>query len=197
MRSQLLRRVLSLVFVSIGMAAMVLARVAAESAADPGDASDNAGFALQREVEQVLWGCYLVGADQVGVGDVDGAKATLRKCFTDDMTWQTVMPPAYADFGFSTSNGADGFVDLANQIYRGANYSRVHHLITNIVVKPSGGDALRVTSSAQAIHVFADEHAFSATVKFTDDFVRTGGKWKISHRVMTVVAANEIGAWTP
>lgn len=152
---------------------------------------------LQRQVERMLWGCYLVGADYVGAGDVAAAKRTLRGCFTSDMVWETTMPPAYAALNFKTTGGADGFVDTAHQIYTTSRFVRVHHLITNIVVTRVSADRLKVTSSAQAVHVYADERAFSAIVVFTDAVVRKDGVWKIQHRDMNGVAANHLAAWVP
>ncbi|HSU38425.1 MAG TPA: nuclear transport factor 2 family protein [Polyangiaceae bacterium] len=152
---------------------------------------------LQQQISQVLWGCYAVGADLVGAGDVQNAKNVLRHCFADDMDSQTVTPPAYASLAFNTSGGADNWVDVSNALYRGLGLTRVQHLITNIVVYPKGPNAATVTSGALAVHVYADEHTFNATVKFSDDFRRIDGTWKIKHRVMTVISLTESPAWAP
>jgi hypothetical protein len=155
------------------------------------------GPELQHEISQVLWGCFAVGADLVGLGDVQGAKSVLHDCFTDDMTFDAVMPPAYAKLDFSTSGGSDGFVNGANQVYRGMNIVRVQHLITNVVIERTGPDTATVNSGALAVHTYQDEHVFNANVKFVDSFQRIGGVWKITHRTMNVISVSQAAAWTP
>jgi hypothetical protein len=152
---------------------------------------------LQHDISQVLWGCFSVGADLVGAGDLPGARDTLRRCFSDDMSVTAVMPPAYAALGFQTSGGADGFVEVASQIYRQMNFVRTQHLITNIVIERTGPDTAIVRSGALAVHTYQDEHAFNATIKFVDDFKRMGGAWKITHRTMTLVSVTQAAAWVP
>ena len=152
---------------------------------------------LQHEISQVLWGCFAVGADLVGTGDVPGAKDVLRKCFADDMASEAVLPPAYASLGFTTSGGADGWVEVANQIYRSFHFTRAQHLITNIVIKKTGPDTAIVNSGALAVHVYPDERVFNATVKFVDDFRRMNGVWKITHRAMTLTSVSQAAAWVP
>lgn len=169
----------------------------AESAALRGHDNENVSPELQQEISQVLWGCYAVGADLVGGGDVQGAKDVLHHCFTDDFESQTVMPPAYTDLAFATTGGVDNWVDVSNKLYRGLGLSRVQHLITNIVIHPSGPNRATVLSGALATHVYADEHAFKATVKFNDQFCRVNGTWKIERRVMTVISLTEAPAWAP
>ena len=155
------------------------------------------GPEMQQAISQVLWGCFVVGANLVGRGDVQDSKVMLRRCFTDDFTSEAIMPPAYASLGFSTSGGADGWVDTANQVYRGLNIARAQHLITDVVIQPNGPNSALVTSDALAVHVYPDEHVFNATVTFKDDFRRVNGTWMIAHRTMTVISASQAAAWTP
>jgi hypothetical protein len=156
-----------------------------------------AGAQLQHEISQVLWGCYGMGADLVGSGDVEGAKSLLRRCYTDDLEFQAIMPPAYSSLNFTTTGGADGFVDAANQLYRSLGLVRTQHLIGNIVVRKTGLNSAIVTSAALAVHVYADEHVFNATIKFVDDFRRVNGAWKMTHRVMNVTSVTQAAAWAP
>jgi hypothetical protein len=169
----------------------------AQSDALRGHGDEHVSAELQQEISQVLWGCYAVGADLVGGGDVAGAKNVLRRCFADDFENETVTPPAYAELAFTTTGGADNWVDVSNGLYRGLGLARVQHLITNIVIHPDGPNAATVTSGALATHVYADEHTFNATVKFKDDFRRTNGTWMIKHRTMTVVSLTQSAAWAP
>jgi hypothetical protein len=152
---------------------------------------------LQHDISQVLWGCFSVGADLVGAGDLPGARDTLRRCFTDDMSVTAVMPPAYSALNFQTAGGADGFVDVASQIYRQMHFVRTQHLITNIVIEKTGPHTAIARSGALAVHTYQDEHVFNATIKFVDDFKRVGGAWKITHRTMTLVSVSQAPAWAP
>ncbi len=145
----------------------------------------------------MLWACYAVGADLVGGGEVEAAKDVLHRCYTDDLEFQAVMPPAYSSLNFTTTGGADGFVDAANQLYRGLGIVRTQHIISNIVVKKTGPNTAVVTSGALAVHVYADEHVFNGTIKFVDDFRRIGGVWKMTHRVMNVTSVTQAAAWVP
>jgi hypothetical protein len=151
----------------------------------------------QQEISQVLWGCYAVGADLVGAGDVQGAVDTLRQCFADDMQFEAIMPPAYANLGFRTAGGAEGFVNVAHQVYRSLRVTRTQHLITNIRVEKTGPNSAVVYSSALATHVYPDEHVFNATVKFEDEFKRVSGVWKIARKTMTVISVTQAAAWVP
>jgi hypothetical protein len=169
----------------------------ASRARDSGVGTDTVSAEAQQEISQVLWGCYAVGADLVGLGDVQGAKDVLRKCFADDMQFEALMPPAYVNLGFKTFNGAEGFVNAANQIYRSLRIIRTQHLITNIRVEKTGLDSAVVYSGALATHVYPDEHVFNATVKFQDEFKRVGGVWKIARKTMTVISVTQAGAWVP
>jgi hypothetical protein len=155
------------------------------------------GVQLQHEITQVLWGCYAVGADLVGVGNVEGAKAVLSNCFAEDMIAEALMPPAYASLNFKTAGGAAGFVDVANQIYRSLNFTRTQHLITNIVIERTGPNTAIVHSSALAVHVYSDEHVFNATIKFVDHFQRSNGAWKITHKTLQVISVSQAAAWVP
>ena len=152
---------------------------------------------LQQEISQVLWGCYAVGADLVGRGDVEASKKVLRKCYSNDMVFESVLPPAYAGLAFTTTGGADPWVDVSNQFYRSMHFSRVQHLITNIVINRTGPNTATVDSGAIAVHVYPDEHVFSTTVKFVDEFRRTNGTWWITHRTMTVLSVFQAAAWAP
>jgi hypothetical protein len=152
---------------------------------------------LQQEISQVLWSCYAVGADLVGAGDVTAAKRVLRKCYSDDMVFEAVMPEAYESLNFVASGGAEGFVNAANQIYRGMQFTRTQHLISNIVIEKTGRDTALVHSSAIAVHVYPDEHTFNATLKFEDEFERSNGQWKMTHRTMAVTSATQAAAWVP
>jgi hypothetical protein len=152
---------------------------------------------LQQEISQVLWGCYVVGADLVGAGDVQGAKHVLAKCYSDDMVFEAIMPPAYQNLNFTATGGAEGFVNAANQVYRGLNVTRTQHILSNIVIEKTGPSTAVVRSSGLAVHVYPDEHTFNATIKFVDDFARIKGVWKMTHRIMTVTSATEPPAWTP
>jgi hypothetical protein len=152
---------------------------------------------LQHEISQVLWGCYATGADLVGAGDVEGARTVLRRCYSDDLEFQAIMPPAYSFLNFTTTGGADGFVEGARQLYQTLGIIRTQHFVTNIVVKKTGHNTAVVTSSGFAVHAYADEHAFTGTIKFVDDFKRTNGVWKMTHRVMTATSVTESAAWVP
>jgi hypothetical protein len=152
---------------------------------------------LHYEISQTLWGCYAVGADLVGVGDVARAKETLRKCFAPDMEFKGVMPPAYAALGFTSTNGADGFVDFANQFYRSFGFTRTQHSITNLVVQKTGPDTATARSSGFAAHVYADEHVLNATVRFEDELQRSHGVWKFVRKTMTVTSLTQMQAWNP
>jgi hypothetical protein len=152
---------------------------------------------LQQEISQVLWGCYAVGADLVGAGDVAGAKSVLSKCYSDDMVFEAVMPKAYESLNFVATGGAEGFVNAANQIYRNLQFTRTQHLISNVVIDKTGPHSALVHSSATAVHVYPDEHTFNATLKFEDQFERIKGVWKMTHRTMTVTSATQSAAWSP
>jgi len=158
---------------------------------------DYVGPELQHEISQVLWGCYAVGEELVGSGDVQGAKDVLRKCYSDDMQFEAILPPAYASLNFVTTNGADGFVDTSNQFYRALDLVRVQHLITNIVIKKTGPNAAVVNSGALAIHTYADNHVFNANVGFVSNFRLTNGAWKITHTTMNVNSVTQEAAWVP
>jgi hypothetical protein len=54
-----------------------------------------------------------------------------------------------------------------------------------------------VNSDAVAVHSFADDHTFTATVAFVNDFQRTNGAWKITHTTMTVSSITQEAAWVP
>jgi hypothetical protein len=151
---------------------------------------------LQQEISKLLWGCYVVGADLVGAGDVATAKHVLRRCFAEDLRWETVMPPAYAALAFSTTGG-DNWVDVSNQLYRSLGIVRTQHLLTNVVVEDSGRGRAKAFSSALAVHVYADEHAFNATVKFEDELEKRRGTWVLIHRTMTVQSLTQAAAWQP
>jgi len=152
---------------------------------------------MQQEISQVLWSCYAVGADFVGVGEVQRAKDVLGKCFTDDMQFEAIMPPAYTNLNFRTSGGAEGFVNSANQLYRSLGLTRTQHLISNIRVEKTGPDSAVVYSSALATHVYPNEHVFNATVKVEDQFKRIRGVWKFARKTMTVISLTQAGAWAP
>jgi len=171
----------------------------AEAASELTEASaaDHVGVQLQHEISQALWGCFSVGADLTALGDVTGAKAVLRHCFSDNMDSETFLPPAYAGLAFSTSGGPDGWVDAAHQLYQSLHIQRAQHLITNIVIKKTGPNTAIVHSGALAVHVYPDEHVFNATVKFVDNFQRIHGVWKITHRAMTLTSVSQGPAWIP
>lgn len=164
---------------------------------DTASLPDSVSAELQQQISQVLWGCYAVGEELVGVGDVQGAKDVLRKCYADDMQFEAILPPAYASFNFVTSNGADGFVDTSNQFYRALGLVYVQHLITNIVIKKTGANTAVVKSGALAVHTYADNHVFNANVGFVSDFKQTNGVWKITHTTMRVYSVTESPAWVP
>lgn len=187
----------------------------AQGSASDGDMADETGAAsaadvatnhvtsnrvsaeLQHEITQALVGCFAVGADLVGGGDVAGARAVLPACFSSDMTSEAILPPAYAALAFATSGGTDGWLQVANGIYRQFGFTRVQHLITNVVVHRTGPNTAIVKSDALAVHVYPDEHTFNATLKFEDRFREINGQWKITHRTMTVTSLTQAAAWQP
>jgi hypothetical protein len=160
-------------------------------------AQDQGSSELQHEISQALWGCFAVGSELVGQGQVQAAKDILQRCFSDDMTSEAVPPPAYAGLAFTTSGGPSGWVDVNNAIYRRFQLTRVVHVISNIVIKRTGPNTALVDSSALAVHVFPDEHVLNTTVKFKDEFRRIHGAWKITHRVMTLTSLSQAMAWQP
>lgn len=195
--------------ITVGLAAALIAAIslsalqqhAAGQTSAPDAQSDDAARAsdlqLQHEISQLLWGCYAVGADLVGAGDVEGAKAVLRKCFAPNMTFQAVMPPAYSALGFSTGNGADGFVDFAHQFYTSLHFTRTQHSLTNLTVERVGPHSIIARSSGLATHVFPDEHVLNATIRFEDRLERMRGEWKFVQRTMFVSSLTQVTAWTP
>jgi hypothetical protein len=152
---------------------------------------------LQKDISQALWDCFAVGSELVGQGQAQAAKEILPRCFSDDMTSEAVLPPAYANLAFTTSGGPSGWVDVTNAIYRRFQLTRVVHVISNIVIKRTGLNTALVNSSALAVHVYPDEHVLNATVKFKDEFRRINGAWKITHRVMTLTSLAQAEAWQP
>ena len=166
------------------------------AAAGPGSHHHPPSVQLQEEIERQLVGCYVVGADLVGAGDVEEAKRVLSECFADNLITKTVMPPAYEQLSLNTQGGGAAWADASHAFYQTLGVVRTQHILSNVVIRPTGRDALRVTSSALAIHVFPDEHTFNATVKFDDVFRREKGSWKVEHRVMTVTSLTESEAWS-
>lgn len=106
------------------------------------------------------------------------------------------MPAAYQALSLNTQGGGAAWVDASHAFYQALGVVRTQHILSNVVATRTGPNTARATSSALAIHVFADEHTFNAAVKFDDKFRRDADGWKLERRVMNVTALTEIAAWS-
>jgi hypothetical protein len=150
---------------------------------------------LQLELTQLAYN-FATAVELTAAGDAEGALEAAKAALADDADTVAELPPAWDHLNFTITGGPAAHVQFGLNFYSTLGITRVQQMVSNVVVKKTGATTAVMRYYIFATEVYPDEHALHGTITVVSDVRLINGRWKMTHRAMTVTSITESPAWT-